>query len=211
MKLYNLLVVGSFLLLTNLGLAQLTGEDSIAYINEILDHRKEIDKKLKKEDKPLLPEHRKQFKGLDYFSIQLKYRVLASFERTEAADTIGMKTNKKWLPKYAGYGILTFIIDSVNYSLHAYQNVKQAEQDWYDGELFIPFMDKTSGVQTNEHGRVMEFSVAESEQDEIILDFNKAFNPYCRYNPRYTCPFPPEENHLKIEILAGESDFRYGK
>jgi len=211
MKFCYLLALGSILFGTNDSRAQLTGEDSITYVNEILNYRKELDKKLKKEDKPLLPEDRKKFKGLDYFSVKLVFRTIASFERTEAADTIEMKTNKDGQRKYSRYGILSFMIDSVVHKLLTYQNVKQASQDWYDGELFIPFMDKTSGQETNDHGRVLEFSVAESEEDEIILDFNKAFNPYCSYNPRYSCPLPPEENHLKIEIMAGESTYRYGR
>jgi uncharacterized protein (DUF1684 family) len=38
----------------------------------------------------------------------------------------------------------------------------------------------------------------------VALDFNLAYNPYCAYADRYSCPIPPVENKLLIEIRAGE-------
>ena len=37
-----------------------------------------------------------------------------------------------------------------------------------------------------------------------LLDFNRAYNPYCAYNATYECPYPPPSNRLKVRIEAGE-------
>ena len=36
------------------------------------------------------------------------------------------------------------------------------------------------------------------------LDFNRAYHPYCVYDPGWICPYPPSENRLEIAIRAGE-------
>jgi len=44
--------------------------------------------------------------------------------------------------------------------------------------------------------------------DELVIDFNQSFNPLCCYhNPKYSCPIPPEENHLQVKIKAGEKKY----
>jgi len=41
----------------------------------------------------------------------------------------------------------------------------------------------------------------------VILDFNRAEQPPCAYNPWTTCPLPPRENRLPIPIEAGERNY----
>ena len=62
--------------------------------------------------------------------------------------------------------------------------------------------DATSGTETYGGGRYMDLRIPKN--DEIIIDFNKAYHPYCAYNAfDYNCPIVPEENWLKIPIEAG--------
>ena len=72
----------------------------------------------------------------------------------------------------------------------------------YAGFLFLPFKDLTNGKETYGGGRFMDILIPDT--DKIILDFNKAYNPYCAFSHRYSCPLPPFENWLKTEIPAGE-------
>ena len=72
--------------------------------------------------------------------------------------------------------------------------------------LFLPFTDLTSGVDTYGGGRYIDQKIPEG--NSIIIDFNQSYNPYCAYNPRYSCPIPPPENDLLIEIMAGVKDFK---
>lgn len=64
--------------------------------------------------------------------------------------------------------------------------------------------DGTSGKTTYGGGRYLEFSTSDVKSQQLVVDFNKAFNPYCAYNPGYACPLPPAENTLEESITAGE-------
>jgi uncharacterized protein (DUF1684 family) len=77
----------------------------------------------------------------------------------------------------------------------------------YKNYLFIPFTDATSGTHTYEGGRYIDISIPEITDNKIIIDFNKAYNPYCCYTPGYSCPIPPKENALTIAINAGEMKY----
>ncbi|MEP6676718.1 MAG: DUF1684 domain-containing protein [Ferruginibacter sp.] len=79
----------------------------------------------------------------------------------------------------------------------------------YKDYLFIPFTDITSGNTSYGGGRYIDVEKKDIKNNQLDLDFNKAYNPYCAYTTGYNCPIPPRENNLAIEILAGEKD--YGK
>ncbi len=68
--------------------------------------------------------------------------------------------------------------------------------------LFVPFADQTTGSETYPAGRYMDLD--RNATGIYIVDFNKAYQPYCYFNPTYDCPYPPAENRLKIPIRAGE-------
>lgn len=78
----------------------------------------------------------------------------------------------------------------------------------YAGGLFLPFRDETSGSTTYGAGRYLLDTVKGSDlgsQDgDLILDFNFAYNPSCAYDPRWVCPLAPEPNRLGVAIEAGE-------
>ena len=67
----------------------------------------------------------------------------------------------------------------------------------------MPFSDLTSGTETYRGRPLSSISIA-TPTGIYELDFNRAYIPYCYYNPTYECPFPPRENRLKIPIRAGE-------
>ena len=69
-------------------------------------------------------------------------------------------------------------------------------------DSFVPFYDLTTGIETYGGGRFLDVDVKNNQQ--IVLDFNTAYNPYCVYNPNYICPVPPVNNTLKVKVLAGE-------
>ncbi|NNC85503.1 MAG: DUF1684 domain-containing protein, partial [Bacteroidia bacterium] len=119
-----------------------------------------------------------------------------------------MKTSTARLPVYKTYAKLTFQLDGKDYQLFAYQNQKERdENDEYKDYLFIPFTDLTNGETSYGGGRYLDMKIPKT--NEVELDFNTSYNPYCCYNDKYSCPIPPMENHLLIEINAGVKD--YGK
>ena len=144
---------------------------------------------------------RAKFAGLDYYPINYKYRIKAHFERTKDEKEFGMKTTTDRLPIYVRYGIASFSFEGKEYNINIYQNVKFAKTDKYKNYLFMLFNDKTSGVESYAGGRYIDLQIPEG--DEIIIDFNMAYNPYCAYNHKYSCPIPPDDDYFDMEILAG--------
>jgi uncharacterized protein (DUF1684 family) len=74
------------------------------------------------------------------------------------------------------------------------------------GTLFLAFADKTSAVESYGSGRYLEVK-KQPGAGSMVLDFNKAYNPYCAYVDGYSCPFPPKENTLDVFVRAGEKNY----
>jgi uncharacterized protein (DUF1684 family) len=177
-------------------------------IKEIEAFRKKEEAEMKdKTASPLLPRDRKKFKRLNFYPIDLKYRVLAKFVRTENPIFFKMKTTSPVVKDYSKYGEVHFMIDSQQFILEVYQSPDLMKVKGYEDYLFIPFTDATNGEETYEVGRYIEFRIPKSE--DVIIDFNQCYNPYCAYGSgRYSCPIPPAANSLPIAIPAGEKKFK---
>ena len=155
---------------------------------------------------PLDEEDRRDFQELQFFEINPEYRIQAEFVRTPAEPPFTMKTSTDRLPVYVKYRELYFSLNGKDFKLNLYQNQELIQDPEYFDYLFLPFTDLTNGKTTYEGGRYIDFRIPES--NEVILDFNKAYNPYCAYSGRYSCPIPPEENDLGTEILAGVKSYK---
>ncbi len=149
---------------------------------------------------PLRPKEKKKFNGLDFFTPDSKYQVNAFFRESVTKDTIQMKTNTGSVTSEIRYGNLFFELNNRQYVLPVYREVG-AEDDY----VFLPFTDLTNGDLTYGGGRYLDFTFPLKET--VLIDFNKAYNPYCAYNPKYSCPLVPSVNHLDIAIIAGEKSF----
>ena len=154
---------------------------------------------------PLTKKDLKQFKGLDFFSINEKYIVEATFIRTKKEKPFGMKTTTSRTPLYKKYGELHFEIDDKAFKLNVYQNVDLNKKTGYEDYLFLPFSDLTCGKESYIGGRYVDMKIQKGKT--WTIDFNKAYNPYCAYNYEYSCPIVPLENDLDVEILAGVKKF----
>jgi uncharacterized protein (DUF1684 family) len=154
---------------------------------------------------PLTTEDLNRFKGLDFFPIDEKYIVEATFVRTKKEKAFAMKTTTSRTPLYKKYGELHFSIDGKEFKLNVYQNVDLNKKPGYDDYLFLPFSDLTCGKESYIGGRYVDMRIQKGTL--WTIDFNKAYNPYCAYNYKYSCPIVPLENDLDIEILAGVKKF----
>ena len=113
-------------------------------------------------------------------------------------------TDRKALERV--YGIAYFTIGTGNYQLEIYQNLDLLDQEGYEDYLFLPFTDNTNGETTYAGGRYIDLSIPSG--DSLLIDFNKAYNPYCVYNKKYSCPIVPEVNYIDTDINAGVKDFK---
>ncbi len=147
----------------------------------------------------------KKFKGLEFYPIDAKYIVEAKFIRTPDEEPFLMPTTTSRTPEYVKYGEAHFTIDEETFVLNLFKSTQAYDEPGYEDYLFLPFTDLTSGDGSYGGGRFLDQRIPEG--DTIIIDFNKAYNPYCAYSPRYSCPIPPKENDLLIRIEAGVKDF----
>jgi uncharacterized protein (DUF1684 family) len=158
-----------------------------------------------KVESPLTDEDRAVFKTLEYFPISAKYFVVAQFTRTENEKTFEMKTTKNRRPIYVKYGVLAFTIDEKKFKLNLYKNIELSKKEEYKDYLFLPFSDNTNGKESYIGGRYIDMKVPKGAT--VAIDFNTAYNPYCAYNYKYSCPIVPLENVLDIHINAGVKKF----
>jgi uncharacterized protein len=206
MQIRNSLKPGLLLVLLAFYIQSWAQTDSNA-IKEIEAHRKKQFKEFKnKEKSPLPAKDRKKFKGLNYYPIDLQYRVTAKFVKNENPVLFKMKTTTSRLPDYSKYGEVHFELNGQQYTLEVYQSPDVIKMPGYEDHLFIPFTDQTNGEETYEVGRYLELKTP--TDDEVILDFNKSYNPYCSYGGGYSCPIPPAANDLPIAIKAGEKKYK---
>ncbi len=157
---------------------------------------------------PIPPEEREEFDGLEYFEPDATYRVTATVERHDDPEVVLMDTTAGREMRYLRVATLEFELNrddedlaDGSYELAAYQLESPNEEP-----LFVPFRDKTTGQQSYEGGRYMELSPDRDldSGDELVVDFNLAYTPFCAYSETFDCPLPPEENWLEITIPAGE-------
>lgn len=195
------------ILLFFLVLTSCAQDKSLSYAEEIEAFQYELNVEFSdKKTTPLTDKDFKQFKQLDFFPTDESYKVVAKFERTEDAPIFEMQTSTDRKPLYTQYGIAYFSIDGKEFSLRIYQNQKLMLDPEYVDYLFLPFNDLTNGNETYDAGRYIDLTIPKG--DSIVIDFNKAYNPYCAYNDDYSCPIPPRENDLPVEIKAGILSFK---
>lgn len=143
-----------------------------------------------------------------FFAIDDSYRINARFERIFEAPWFRIETSGSEKKVYRVYGILHFTLKDTVLKLHVYQSQQLMEIKEYADHLFIPFTDLTCGEESYDNGRYIDLTIADVENGLFVLDFNKAYNPYCAYvTGRYNCPLPPPENDLAVAIRAGEMKF----
>ncbi|MEX0966013.1 MAG: DUF1684 domain-containing protein [Bacteroidia bacterium] len=159
------------------------------------------------ETSPLKEEQQQEFESLDFYPVNLNYRVVAKIARVEKQKIFKMKTTTDREPEYVKFAEASFTLMGKECKINIYQNVALREQEKYRNSLFLPFTDLTNGEETYGGGRYIDLEIPEGE--EIIIDFNKAYNPYCAYNSRYSCPVPPKENFINMKISAGVKMFEY--
>jgi uncharacterized protein (DUF1684 family) len=150
---------------------------------------------------------KKDKKYFRFFPANENYKVVAKFKKL--TDTVGfiMKTSGTKDKKFFRYGTIHFTLNDRPLQLTLYQSQLLMTDTVYKNYLFLPFTDLTSGEESYGGGRYLDPLLDEIKDNSIIIDFNKAYNPYCAYTTGYNCPIPPRENDLPIPIKAGEKAF----
>ncbi|MFQ6027825.1 MAG: DUF1684 domain-containing protein [Dehalococcoidia bacterium] len=149
---------------------------------------------------PLLPEQRKHFHHLEYYAENPAMQLVLQLNEFPGAEKeqIEMLTSTGDSRPHIRWGTFTFSVEGESATLTVYKG--SGEEDY-----FLPFADATTGDETYDAGRYLDLEPLGN--GDFLLDFNYAYNPYCAYNPQWSCPIPPAENRLKVAIRAGEKRF----
>jgi len=134
------------------------------------------------------------FEGIEMYDIDPAWRVEAQYVAFENPKKIAIPNILGMIDEEDSFGELQFRIEDKNYSLATTGKTTP---------YFIIFADMTNGRETYGAGRFMVVEGADST-GKTYIDFNKAYNPPCGFTKYATCPLPPEENKLRVEITAGE-------
>ena len=94
-----------------------------------------------------------------------------------------MPTSTGSVQEYFKVGQVRFKVKDEDAALQVYQSVDHPDS------YFIPFSDATAPGETYGGGRYLE--PEEIRADELRVDFNLGYNPYCAYNDKWSCPLPP--------------------
>ncbi len=158
---------------------------------------------------PRSPIHNSDTGTIRFFQVSSHWRVMAEVIPTPGAAPVDMATHAAKTKRFRQWASLRFISPLSRglsyYTLAAYERIDPPAGDTASaGLLFIPFNDASNSRQTYGGGRYMDIPKAAVKDGWLQLDFNKAYNPWCAFGSGYSCPIPPAENRLPIEVRAGE-------
>jgi uncharacterized protein (DUF1684 family) len=183
----------------------MTKSDKLA---DILLFQEELNAEFKNpESSPLPDRFRIHFESLDFFEPDTNYIVEAELVRTPEALPFSMPTTTGRESTEVVYGIAKFTLNGKDHELEIYQSPELITQAEYEDYLFLPFTDNTNGEETYGGGRYLDLRIPKG--NKIILNFNKAYNPYCAYNKKFSCPIVPKVNNLDTELKVGVKAFEH--
>jgi uncharacterized protein len=168
------------------------------YTEEIVAWRNMKDGFMRSAESPVPPERRSTFPALQYFAIDETFRVPAALSVARGEDVMEMSTSTGTRRAMRRIGTLAFTLHGQSLTLTAFTEASDTTLQ----RLFVPFGDTTNGTETYRAGRYLDLD--RTATGLYDLDFNRAYHPFCLFNPTYECPIPPRENQLTVAVRAGE-------
>ena len=153
-------------------------------------------------DSPIVANARTEWEGPRWYPYDPKFRVRGVIDTREPRHEFEISLAADGILHCTRVGHARFSLEGKEASLAMY---------WlggYGGGLWLPFADATSGTDTYGGGRYLYDTIKGADLgivgNDIVLDFNFAYNPSCAYDERWSCPLSPLENRLLFPITAGE-------
>ncbi|MBU1678960.1 MAG: DUF1684 domain-containing protein [Bacteroidetes bacterium] len=174
------------------------------YISRIENSR--LEKDLDMRENPSSPfnfKRKVEFHPLKYFDVDPNFNFQSKLVKHEAQDTVLVYGTKGDERKVVKFGYVSIHYNGKNYKVNVYEGSTRS------GEIYhsIWFTDKTTNEQSYGVGRYIDFELVDDSNFIYTIDFNLAYNPYCAYNPDYSCAIPTKEDYIDLAITAGEKKF----
>ncbi|MDP2301780.1 MAG: DUF1684 domain-containing protein [Ignavibacteria bacterium] len=205
-------LIKSLLIMTILSLSTLfsgcnnyTAEEK-EYMTLIESERTDKDEYMKNDPySPFNQEPKVSFEPLKYYDVNPSFVFKSKLTEFETKDTIIISGTKGEERKVLKYGFVKFIYDNKNFTMNVYEGTSKSGQTYHS----LWFTDLTTNEETYGVGRYLDFELNPDKGYIYTIDFNKAYNPYCAYSPKYSCAIPTKEDFLSLEIKAGEKKFHH--
>lgn len=146
-------------------------------------------------------EDRESFRGLPYFGYDPNWRTVGRFSPSEE-EQLDVPHSASGATPFRRLGTVRFEAMGQHGELSIFW------LDTYGGGVFLPFRDATNGDTTYGGGRYLLDTAKGADLghdgDQVVLDFNFAYQPSCVHSDRWSCPLAPPENRLEFAVPAGE-------
>jgi uncharacterized protein (DUF1684 family) len=183
---------------------KLDSPETKTYVDELIKERKEKDYSMQFDrESPFMRDTSITFKPLNYFKPNPDFIFESKLNLYEVQDTVEILGTKGEKRPTIVIGFLGLNYNGKLYKVNVYKSFSRNGEEYYS----IWFTDKTTGKETYGVGRYLDFELNDDPGFVYTIDFNKAYNPYCAYTPLYTCPIPRKEDHIDLNIEAGEKNF----
>ncbi len=168
------------------------------YAKEIETYRSQDEKSFKNKETTLLSDdYFTRFTGLNYFPVDLRYRIVGNLTRLSESEKMNLEMTFGTPYGFMHYGKINFYLEGKSVELQVFEFPSKNETD----AIFVPFTDLTTGKENFGGGKFMIIKIPKG--DQIVVDFNLSINPICVYDPEHSCPIPPESNYIAKRITAG--------
>jgi uncharacterized protein len=168
------------------------------YKKEIEAFRLKEEKSFRNKETTLLSEdYFARFTGLNFFPVDLKYRIVGKLTRLSESEKMNLEMTFGTPYGFMHYGKINFYLEGELVELQVFEFPSRNATT----AIFVPFTDLTTGKENFGGGRFMIIKIPKG--DQIVVDFNLSINPICVYDPEHSCPIPPETNYITKRITAG--------
>jgi len=196
--------------------AKLSLTDSLMIVQDNITHRAEVDSSFRYDaSSPFKRDTTIEYHNIKWFPIDPRYRGISQLHRYANPETVIVLGTKGEKRKQLRYGYFTVTVPDDNgqpivlkinvYKFTPYDTKRYA---LYRDALSVWFTDETTGNETYGVGRYVEVGNEDADPDHpYVIDFNKAYNPYCAYSNMFSCAVPREEDRLDIALRVGEMKY----
>ena len=174
------------------------------YINSFLTHRNEKYSTMHVDlHSPFNRDTTVEFSPLKYYEPDPAFLFKSILFRYDPPDTVEVLGTKGETRQVIKEGFVKLDFEETEYRVNIYKGFSRSGEAYYS----IWFTDNTTGEETYGVGRYIDFEMNEDPDFVYDIDFNYAYNPYCSYSAKFSCPIPRKEDYLDFLIEAGEKNF----